>query len=295
MVVVDDADQFITPKRRSSAETRAGEEDGSADEDEGDAEGGSRRPMVERYVQSPSEMVTLVLRAPGWRKGKLDALIAAVGVIKECEPLEAGRAANWTATRAKQAYGRDMRVEAVERLVEALDGSLARIDGELQKLAAAAPPGEAITLEMVERLVAPVAAERKPWELADCLLNPDPSVGLGKLHQLMEESGIDPVPLRWGCIDLASKVHAMAHEIAGGVPPAGAGRGLKFFFGPRAEAGRRAAAALGPRSAAALLRECVEADWRGKTGQEDPARGLEALVLRFAEVARLSAGRGVGR
>lgn len=287
MVIVDDADQFITPKKSGD-----GEDDESEDESK---DSGKRRAMLERYVQSPSEQVTLVLRSEDWWKGKLDKLALKVGVVKECAPLDKKRAANWAATRARQTYGRSMEVSAVELLVSSLNGDLARIDGELAKLSGTTREGETISAALVERLVAPVAQERKPWELSDVLLNADPSSAMNKLHELLDRCGIDPVALRWACLDTATKLHAVSQEIARGVPAAAAGKSFKFFFGAKADGCRRVGKNAGPGACAALLRECVEADWRGKTGQGDAVHGLEGLVLSFARTASLNTGRPGGR
>ncbi len=307
IVIVDDADQFITPKRFQIEED--GNEKGSKKQpdiaeanrreaaamDEKPKDDGKRRAMLERYAQSPCDNVTLVLRSEGWRKGNLDKMVQSVGVVRECAVLEEGRAANWTATRAKQHYGRAMEVAAVELLVSSLNKDLARIDGELMKLAGATKEGEAISAALVEMLVAPVAQQRKPWELSDVLLNPDPAAAMVKLHELLDRCGIDPVPLRWACLDTATKLHAVSQEIARGVPPAAAGKSIKFFFGAKAEGSRRVGKNAGSGACAALLRGCVEADWKGKTGQGDPVHGLEALVLSFARTATLNTGRPAGR
>lgn len=291
IVIVDDADQFL--KEPGEGEEGEGKADDRAESKK--PRSSSRRAMLERYVQSPCDHVTLVLRAESWRKGNLDKYAAQVGTVIECGVLDARRAAGWAVARALKKHERTLEPDAAARLVEAVNVELARIDGELMKLAGATRPGEPITLRLVEKLVSPVAATQEPWRFADHLLNPSPSPALHKLHELIDECGIDPVPIRWACIGLASNIHVLAHEIAQGVPPAAAGKSLKFFFGPRAEAARRTAAAIGPSRAADLLQECVEADYRGKSGREDPVRGLELLSIRFAEAASFSPVRSAGR
>lgn len=295
IVIVDNAELLLREPEEAGRESGGGStNEREASRPDGSAAGKrgvrrsppTRREMFERYAQSPCENVTLVLRAETWRKGNLDKMIAAVGVIQPCDRLPPAKAASWVVSRAKKAHQREVAREAADLLVESLNGDLARIDSELQKLAAAAAPGEAITVELVERLVAPVAAERKPWELASHLLNPSPRSAIEKLHELVEECDIDPVPLRWVCMDLATKLHCVVREVAQGTPPYQAGRSLRAFFPPQADMVRRLAREVSPRAAADLLRECVEADLRGKTGQGDPVHGLEALVMRFSEIAR---------
>lgn len=300
MVIVDDADQFITPKKFAEEledSEKSSKRAGPVAEEPSDAlkEVGKRRAMLERYVQAPCDNVTLVLRAETWRKGNLDKYAQKVGVVKDCAPLEEGRVANWTAARSKQKYGRAIEVAAVELLVSSLNRDMARIDAELAKLSGASKEGESISADLVERLVAPAAQERKPWEISEFLFDSNPAGAMEKLHELIDRCGIDPVPLRWACIDTATKLHAVSQEIARGVAPAAAGKSIKFFFGTRLEGSRRVGKNAGPRVCAALLRECIDADWRAKTGQGDPVHGLEALVLAFSRASALHAGGAAGR
>ncbi|MDX2115822.1 MAG: DNA polymerase III subunit delta [Planctomycetota bacterium] len=254
----------------------------------------TRRQLLERYAESPCDHATLVLRAATWRKGNLDGMIEKVGVVQECAPLSPDRAKLWSVQRALKHHKRTLEPRAAEQLVNAVGPELARLDSELGKLAAATGENEAITPGHVERLVAPAPIEQSPWVLSDALLSASPEPGLMKLRELIEENRYDPVPLRWACTDLAVKIHSVAAEIAAGVPVQATGKSLKLW-GPQQEAVRRAARALGPEAGRRLVEACVTADWKAKTGQSDPVRGLEALVMRFAEELRLSAAERTGR
>lgn len=286
LVVVDDADEFV----------KHGEDD-DTDEAPSAPVGGrgarasaapSRRAMLERYAQSPPDGATLVLRAETWRKGKLDAMITAVGVIRACDPLSPPLATRAAVKLAKDRHARVLEPDAAERLIELTGVDLQRIASELAKLDAAAPPGAGIDAALVEALVAPAALDLKPWIIQESLLSPDPRPGLDKLRELLDRAGADPVPVRWAYLDLAIKLHSISREVAQGTAPAAAGRSLRLW-GPVGEALRRVAPRADPRALARLLHDAVEADARGKTGQGDPERGLELLTLRFASALARSA------
>lgn len=284
IVVVDDAHEFVTSGARGG--------DAGADESEEPASrDSSRRAMLERYVQAPCEGVTLVLRAPSWRKGNLDKMIEAVGRIVPCDRLTPERAALWTTQRCLRTHQREIDPSAAELLVRALNADLASIDAELLRLSAAVDAGARITTKDVERFVRPVLEAEDAWRFGDHLLSGSARAGVEKLHEMIDQRGVDPVPLRAACISVASKLHAVSREIERGVPLAATGKGLKMFWGPQAEAIRRVAASAHPDACAALLQHCLDADFKGKTGREDPVRGLEWCVIQFANLVRLSAAR----
>lgn len=257
LVVVDNADQFV-------------KED--------------NRPLVERYAQSPSDSATLVLRCETWRKGNLDKMIAKVGLIQPCEELSRPEATKAAVKRALKDYQRTLQPAAAELLIERVGVDLARIDSEIAKLSASTGPEQPITAELVRSMVT-LSREEKAWVIQDYLLEPNPEHALHKLRELVEISRIDPVPIRWAYIDLARKLHAVAQDLARGVPAQAAGKNLRLW-GPSAAAIRRVGARIPPARLADLLHETIEADFRGKTGQGDPLRALEILTIRFAELAR---------
>lgn len=290
LVIVDDADQFVK---------EAGESDDGTPPPpapEGAKSRGpkkqTKREVLERYAESPAEGATLVLRAEkNWHPGKLDKLIARSGVVKPCTPPTPEKALAWMVQRAKNTHQRTLEPRAAEALLDRLGVDLALLDGELAKLAASVQPGGAITPELVASNVRRTSQEEKPWVLADHLLHPDPRVPLEKIHELIELAEMDEVPLRGACISTASKLHAVARDLAAGVPPQAAGRSAKLW-GPSAEMIRAAARRVSPKQAAELLRECVEADYRGKSGGGDIRIALEVLGLRFSAAARGETGVG---
>lgn len=301
VVVVDDADELI--KENESEEGGAG---GAAKEPA--AKPSSRgaktprnaaktlrkRDVLERYALAPSENVTLVLRAETWKPGNLDKAIDAVGAIIDCNHLEPALACRWVVERARQRYQREVEPQAVELLVHSAGPELTRIDSELAKVSASVAEGQPVTVESVRSLVAQVPGEDRWWALSDALVNPDPAVGLSKLHEMTEVNGMEPILARLAYIDLATKLHALSVEIATGVSPFNAGKGLKLF-GAAAGPLRTMAARTTPAQAADLLNRCVKSDFHQKAGVTTPRHELEALTIEIAALSRRAHSAGSKR
>lgn len=284
LVIVDNAETLLKEQGEGDdGEPAAASEDAGGS---GAARKMTKRELMERYVQSPCESATLVLRSEkGWRPGKIDKYIAQVGIVKPCVPPEPGKSLVWMVARTRNAYQRTLDPKAAEAMLELLGVDLSRMDGELAKLSSAVKADEPITEELVRSMVQGTSQEEKPFVIGDYLLSADPSVPLRKLRELVDLAGMDEVPLRWACISTASKLHAVTREVAAGVPPNVAGRAVRLW-GPQAEMIRTAARKMKPSEAAALLRHAVEADVRAKSGGGDPGLGLEILTLRFSAAAR---------
>jgi DNA polymerase III delta subunit len=289
VVVVDNADLLIA-RRGRAAPADTGPDDAPDAPDDADAGGDDeaaapKRKILERYAQAPSENATLVLRCEKWTPGNLDKLIVKVGAVQPCDSPEPPRACRWVTDRARSQYKAAIKPDAAERLVAFVGPNLARLDAELAKLTAAAGHEGTVTSELVEQLVSPLSMEDSGWIIGDHLLNPSPEPALLKLRELISLKRIDPVPLRWACIDLAWRLHSAAAQAAQGADPAAAVRAVKLW-GSRAEAVKRLAPRLDPAAARDLLRRCVEADHAAKTGAAEPVLGLDLLAIRFAQAAR---------
>lgn len=265
LVIVDDADQFVKETSRA---------------------------MVERYAQHPEPGATLLLRTAIWRKGKLDGLIEAVGVLKPCDYIDRDRLAIWARARASKRYLAEVSREIAEVLVARVGESMGRVDTELQKLALAArsatnppiPQEEPVTIteELVNQMV-PLSREESAWAIQETLLSGDPELGIRQARELIEVSREPAVLVTFAMTDLARKTHAAAHALrAGGNPFALAGK-LKIW-GPSKDAVLDAARRIDPAKLHRLLATCIDTDRRQKSGYGDPARSVERLIVQFADV-----------
>lgn len=288
VVIVDDADQLLKEEK----DEEGGGKPARGGAGQRGAASYTRRELMERYASAPTESVTLILRAPGWRPGKIDALIEQSGGIVRCDELSDSRAVELIIRRAKDVCGVTLPRDAAELMVERLGPAMARLSSELEKLAAACGGGASggggsagtITRELVASFVGK-SREEEAWEIQRAVLGGDPGAALSTLRDLIEVSRADPVPLRWSMADLARKLHAASAALAAGANPWDASKAAKLWGRPDDERNRAlldAARRRKPGVWAALLGEAVEADWRGKTGRGDEVIALEVLTLRFA-------------
>ncbi|MCA9293293.1 MAG: DNA polymerase III subunit delta [Phycisphaerales bacterium] len=245
---------------------------------------GDNRPAMERYAAAPAAEATLVLRSETWHKGKLDKLIEDVGSIIKCDSVKPDRAAQAAREMATHRHQRDLDVQAARALIDRVGVDLSRIASEVAKLASAVDEGQPITMELVRDMVGP-SREEQFWLIQDVLLQGNPEAALGKLHELITVSRVDLVPLRWAFVDLARKVHGASQGLAVGEAPGAISSRLRLW-GPAGSRLLDVAKHLSPARARRLLRDAIETDMRGKTGQGDELRGLEVLAIQFAQAIR---------
>lgn len=240
------------------------------------------RPLVERYVQQPSEGATLLLRADNWHAGKLDDMIRSVGAIIDCDPLPEAKAAAWAITRAAEAHDAVLPQDAAGELVDRIGPDLGRIDGELAKMALAAGRGGTITTKLVTETVG-FTREEEVWNLQQTLLTGSSAQALEHIHQIVNVSRESPTLVTFAVADLARKIYGAAVGQRARENPRQLMTTYKMF-GATGDAIFAAARQMTPASAAKILAACVDADMRGKTGLGDPARNAEILALRFVRL-----------
>jgi len=272
LVIVDSADVFLA----------GGAKPEDVDEEEEKKSGPPlQRKLLEKYAEKPVDDATLLLRAETWRPGKIDKLIAKVGTIIACEEQSAQSAVGWCIKRVAKRYDATIDRDAAELLVARHGSSLSRLDTELLKLSALTGSGGVITRLMVEQNTI-VSREEKFWFIQDAIVTGDPAIMLRKLHELMDVSKQDVVPLTWSAGDFLRKVHAASVGIRQGIPSNALFGQLKLW-GNSGQAvidwGRR----LEPSAVAQLLQAAVDADRRSKSGLGEPVRNLEALMVTIAD------------
>jgi DNA polymerase III delta subunit len=224
-----------------------------------------------------------------WRAGKLDALIEAVGVIKECQPLPPAVAVSWVLQRCAKRVNALMERAAAELLVEKIGVDLARLDSEIRKLHAAAGNGQPITAALVAEFVGE-SREEEAWKIQQTLLTGHPDAGLAHLRYLLDVSKRHSFQIAWSVTDLARKLHAASRARRNNQRPDVVASKLKLW-GDSKTMVLDAAAKVDPQDALRLLEACVEAGVREKTGVGDIDRGLERLVIEFSRVIATPRGR----
>lgn len=289
LVVLDGAGEVL--KERGAGSGDDGEEgnEPSGGSGSGGARGKRARQLVERYCEAPAEDATLVLRSRTKVTGNLATkIIPAGGRVIDCSAFSAAEAAGWLIKHAG-ARGAPIDTGAASALIERVGSETGRLVTELAKLQALAEArGEAsISRELVREVVG-MTSEEKAWSIQRPLLAADAEAALRSLAELLDLAREPMVLVRWSIVDLASKLHAAAAGLEAGVPRGDLAKQLRLWGGSDRAAFAVAERAGRPRLAQ-LLRECVEADARGKSGGGDERRGVERLVVRFASLASGSA------
>ncbi|HYE60874.1 MAG TPA: DNA polymerase III subunit delta [Phycisphaerales bacterium] len=239
------------------------------------------RPLFERYAESPCEGSTLVLRSGAWRAGKLDKIVNEVGMTILCNPVSDNEAQKWVSKRAGSEHRVKIDPVAVSMLVMRVGAELGKLDTELAKLAAAAPEG-LITPEIVQQFVQPTR-EEAVWGIQQTLLTEDANTAMQHLRYVLDVSRHPPQLVLYAFVDLARKVHAASRALHQGVSPQVIARTLKLW-GASEHAILKAGNNANPARALRLLRDCVAADSRSKSGFGEVERTLERLVVRFSQL-----------
>jgi DNA polymerase-3 subunit delta len=283
LVVVDHADVFLAGGRRAAAQ--ASDDEGAAgDEDEAagtGADGQKRRRALEAYAANPCPEGSLLLRAEAWRPGRLDKAVAKVGAVIKCDLVKDREAITWCRQRAESRHDCRLEAEAARLLVERLGPDLARLDSELDKLAAYVGPGKPVGRREVADLVG-LGREEKAWVLQEAILSGDPAVACSKLRELTSVSQVPYELGIWAVGDVLRRLHTAARELRAGTSAGQLRRDLRLF-GPSGDMLLEAARRMDPAEVAQLLQQAVESDVATKSGIGHKDRNLEVLTLHVTD------------
>lgn len=261
IVVVDEADQFVT----------------------------NHREALERYAASPVDNATLLLRANRWYKGKVDKAIEKHGCLIKCEPLSQAKAAAWLVARAKAKHQRKLDRATADLLVRRLGTALGRLDVELDKLAVLVGESEPIDRELIDSVVGR-SSDEQAWAVQEALIEAllSPKGGgeaVTKLRELVDFAGQPDVLVSYFVADLMRKLHLAMMLKKQGVSPGQIARQLKMW-GPRQATFMRLLDRLSPRSAERLFDRIVALDVRAKTGRGNALRNVEGFCAALADEVR---------
>ncbi|MSR19314.1 MAG: DNA polymerase III subunit delta [Phycisphaerales bacterium] len=249
-----------------------------------------RRRALERYAESPTQQITLLLRAPTWRPGNFDKLVAQVGLVLKCEPPAAAEATRWAMARCSKRQGCSLDLDAAELLIEKVGADLGRIDMELGKLAVLALvsigvasststiAAARITRAMVQEMVGP-SREEQAWVIQESLLCGNAAAAIAKAGELIKIARAPEVMVSWAVIDLWRKIHIAAELLAAGQSESTVAKSLKLW-GDSTEPLLRMARRIGSERASKAFHKAVLMDRAMKSGlAPDPLRAIECLIV----------------
>ncbi|MCC6581335.1 MAG: DNA polymerase III subunit delta [Phycisphaeraceae bacterium] len=266
LVIVDNADKFVSDHRKS----------------------------LERYVQSPSEHGTLVLRADKWHAVNLDKLIQKVVRLIKCEALSPAAATKWLTDRALQTLDQKLDPQVAKLMVDRIGVDLGRLDGELAKISLLVEPGQALTTDVARELLGR-SNDEDAWAVqesvlaalaqGDGLTQSSSRAALEKVRELIDLGGQPDVLVCYFVADLMRKLHLGAAMKQQGQPPAQIARQLKLW-GPREMMFTALLRKLNLQKTGQLLERIVEADARSKSGFGKATGNLECFCARLADETR---------
>lgn len=254
------------------------------------------RPLFERYAQSLIEngqgqpgkpgdaTATLVLRTDTWRAGNLDKQIAKVGTVIKCAALPEDKAVAWATTRARKQHGATIERAAAELLVSRIGSDLARIDSELGKLASAVDRDATgtpapITPPLVAQFVGR-SREEEVWGIQSTLLNATAQQALAAMREALDVSRHPAQLVFFAVTDLSRKMHALSRATRQGMNPFQL-RGPLKLWGAAGDALMASAKSISPEKARRVLRACLDANVRDRTGLGESVRTLERVAVEF--------------
>lgn len=254
LVIVDEADQFVSEQTR---------------------------PALERYAKAPVDHATLVLRCTKWNAGRLDKLVTKI----KCEPLSGRDLKNWLIDRAATTYDCKLAAPAAMALIDQLGHDMSQMDNELAKLAVLAGPGEAVTAKMISQVVGR-ASDEQAWAVQEAVLAAVQSGRSGqaieKIHEVVDLSRQPDVLVVYFVADLVRKLYLATLLKQQGVSDAQIGREMKLW-GPRMGMFMNLLRRLDETSAGRLFDRIVNLDARSKSGFGKPMRNLECFCAVLAD------------
>jgi len=157
MVIVDDADPFITEHRQA----------------------------LERYCADPWEGNSLLLLCGSLpRNTRLYKIIAGHGQVIPCDPPKPKALVAWVRDRSRNKHGKRLSADAAQRLREQVGDTLGLLDAELAKLATFVGDRPDITSTDIEALTGH-HREEKVFAIIDAVSSGDTSAALEQWEQVL--------------------------------------------------------------------------------------------------------------
>ncbi len=242
--------------------------------------------QLSEYLDNPAPFSVLVFEASVLdQRMRLAKMFAEKTVVVAVElsddPTERAKLAGPLALEMARELGVELDRGVAEELTEMLNGELAAIRTELEKLAAYVGERRRITRADVERLVVS-ARKYSVWELTDILASRQPSVALEFLDSLLREG--EPAAQLLGALAWMYRKLLEAQELPAGVQGWQAASRLHM----QAKTGEKAVlqSRKFPRMQLTTgLAALYEADSRLKSGGTSQRAVMEFLVARLASSA----------
>lgn len=229
------------------------------------------REQLEKYIASPSDSATLVLRLSSLpATQRIYKLIAKVGQAIKCEPPSQAQLPQWITARAKMVYQAAIAPDAARLLAELIGDDLGRIDTELAKLSLQMEGANAIGIEQVRGSVA-FQREQEMRDLTSALAIGKTAEAVRRWRQLLQsDSSAEFRAVTW----LAMWLEDVREFLAS---PGTFKNAWKYRDDlPKF---KQTAQAIGSRNVGRLVDMLVEVDKQSKSGVGDFAGNVERFLV----------------
>ena len=148
----------------------------------------AHRQRLEQYLANPSSTASLMLVVDSWKATtKLAKLAAKIGEVIDCSDPDDAELPGWVVERAS-ARGKQIAPKAAELLTEWIGNDLARLDGEIEKLAIYAGKRRVISAEDVAAVVVATAGP-VPYALVNAIAAGRADEALSTLSRTLTRRG----------------------------------------------------------------------------------------------------------
>ena len=266
LVVVDDADKFIT----------------------------KNRDKLEQYVDKPSKSSLLLLETDSFpATTHLYKKVSQTGFLIEAQAVSDRELPQWVMQWSQKMHNTACEKAAAEQLVELIGAEHGLLDQELAKLALMVPPKGKITADIVAKSVGSWRT-RNAFEMIDLALNGKTAEAIGQLDKLLSSgekpAGILPpisASLRRFGAATQKIIEAEKRGTKISVKSALAAAGVNTYFIDKSE---QQLMRLTRHRGKKLIQWLLQADLDLKGGSRlDPRTVLETLIIRIADGRRQTA------
>lgn len=253
LVLVDDADEFVT-KNRSG---------------------------LENYVAKPARKSVLVLIVKSWPKNtRLAKAAAKAGLVVDCSDLKGGQLVRWLVDVSQAEFDKQLTRDGAGLMVELAGSDIGMLEQELSKLSAYVGSRPKIGVEDVRALVGGWKAETT-WSMLNSLRDDDLPAALVYLDKLLV-SGEAPQKILGGVTFVFRKFAEATENARDGMPLAAALKAAGVFPRDVDRAGRYLRR-VGRPSAEKLYSRLLTADGNLKGNSRMPERvQLETLLVELS-------------
>lgn len=239
--------------------------------------------LISEYFDNPAPFTVLVFEAAALdQRMRLAKLFAektiSVSVELSADPAARVRLAVPLSLDMARELGTTLEQDAADELCDLLNGELAAIHTELEKLSAYVGDRKKITRADVDLQVIS-ARKYEVWDLADMLAEREPAKALAFLDSLLRDGEAAPALL--GALAWTYRKLLEAQEVAAGGPSWQAASRLKMRS-EKAEQAVRQSRKFAKAQLTSGLAALYEADSRLKSGGANPRAVMEFLVTQLA-------------